>query len=277
MRLEVLSDGYGYVESPRWHDDRLWFSDFDQRRVRSMTADGVLRSEIELSDVPSGLAFVGDEVLVASMGTQQIVALDPSGRERPWAHLGGIAVGHLNDMVLSDTTLYVGCFGYDLSARERPRPGPLLAVPASGGTPFIACPDVTFANGMIATPDGHLLVAETPLGIITRFRIGENGELLDRTVFADVGPRQPDGMCLDAEGGVWFGSPFTAEFVRLDATGTVTHVIATPGRWAVACTLGGPTGDSLFALTADTDLKRFNQGTSTGRVEVATAPVPKEM
>lgn len=276
MRLEVLSEGFGYVESPRWHDDRLWFSDFDQRRVRSMTIDGSLISDVAVSDTPSGLAFVQDEVLVVGMRTQQLVSVSPTGRVRTWADLSSVAVGHLNDMVLSDTTLYVGCFGYDLSARERPRPGPLLAVPMDGGSAFIACPDVTFANGMATTPDGHLLVAETPLGVITRFRIGDGGVLLARTIFADVGPaRQPDGICLDAEGGVWFGSPFTAEFVRVDAAGAVTHAIPTPGRWAVACALGGPSGDSLFALTVETDLGRFFEGTSMGRVEVATAPVPR--
>lgn len=277
MRLEVVSDGFGYVESPRWHDDLLWFSDFDQRRVRSMTAAGTLVRDIEMPETPSGLAFEGNDVLVAAMHSQKIVAVDPSGHVRSSTDLSTLAVGHVNDVVLAGGTLYVGCFGYDLSARERPRPGPLLAVPTDGRDPFVACPDVTFANGMAVTPDGHLLVAETPLGIITRFRITEGGELVERAVFADLGPsRKPDGICLDAEGGVWLGSPFTSEFIRVDSAGAVTHVIPTPGRWAVACALGGPAGDQLFALTADTDLARFAQGTSLGRVEVVTVPVPKE-
>jgi sugar lactone lactonase YvrE len=276
VHLEVLAEGFGYVESPRWHDGLLWFSDFDQRRVRGMTSDGVLIWDVPVPDKPSGLAFLHDDILVSAMHTQQILAIDPAGRVRTWADLGGLAVGHLNDMVLADTTLYVGCFGYDLAARERPRPGPLLAVPTDGSATFIGCPDVTFANGMVTTPEGLLLIAETPRNLITQFRIGDGGELFDRTTFADVGPqRQPDGICLDAEGGVWFGSPFTSEFVRVDPAGAVTHVIPTPGRWAVACALGGPTGDSLFALTADTDLGRFREGASAGRVEVATAPVPK--
>ena len=276
MRLDVLCEGFGYVESPRWHDDRLWFSDFDHRRVRSIAIDGSLVSDVEVPDAPSGLAFVGDEMIAAGMRSQQLLAISPTGQVRTWSDLKNIAVGHLNDMVLSDTTLYVGCFGYDLSARERPRPGPLLAVSTDGRSTIVACPDVMFANGMAATPDGHLLVAETPRRVITRFRIGEGGELVERRIFADVGPaRQPDGICLDAEGGVWFGSPFTSEFVRVDAAGSVTHVVPTPGRWAVACALGGPSGDSLFALTAETDMDRFSKGTSSGRVEVATAPVPK--
>ena len=160
MQLELLGDGFGYVESPRWHDDRLWFSDFDQRRVRSMTIDGAPVRDMGMSDVPSGLAFVDDDVLVSSMHTQQVLAVGPSGHVRTWADLSGVAVGHLNDMVRSDTTVYVGCFGYDLSAGQRPRPGPLLAVPTDGGSAFIACPDVTFANGMAITPDGNLLVAD---------------------------------------------------------------------------------------------------------------------
>ncbi|GAA1002952.1 gluconolaconase [Acrocarpospora pleiomorpha] len=274
MKLEVLVGGLGYVESPRWHDDRLWLSDFDHGEVLTVTGERVT-GRLPVSGTPSGLAFAGQVLLVASMRTGRVLRVGPDGATRTWADLNGVAVGLLNDMTADrHGNLFVGCFGYDLALREWPRPGPLLCVGPSGEV-SVACPDVTFANGMAVTERDELLVAETPRRLITRFRIAGDGALRDRTVHADLGHRQADGLCLDAAGGVWFGSPFTGEFVRIDADGRVTHTVPTPGRWAVACVLGGPDGRTFYGLTAETDLRRYHLGQSHGRVECATAPYPR--
>lgn len=275
MRLETVVDGLGYVESPRWHAGRLWLSDFDRRQVLTVSADGRATTAARIPGVPSGLAFIGDDLLVASMHTGTVLRVGPGGANTKWADLSHAAVGLLNDMTLDARgNLFVGCFGYDLSRRERPRPGPLLRVDASR-TVSVACSDVTFANGMALLNGGRtLLVAETPRRILTSFTIADDGELRDRAVFAALGDRQADGICLDANGGVWIASPFTEEFVRLDSSARVTHVVPTPGRWAVACALGGDDGTTFFGLTAETDLTRFSQGRSRGRVECGTAPYP---
>jgi sugar lactone lactonase YvrE len=273
--LDVIAEGFGYVESPRWHAGRLWLSDFDRKTVVTVAADGTADVFARVPGTPSGLAFRDGEVLVSSMRTGEVLAVGPGGRLAAFADLSGVAVGHLNDMARSDQgTLYVGCFGYDLEAREKPRPGPLIGVDDAGQV-SVACPDVTFANGMVVTGGGReLLVAETPRRIITRFRIADDGSLADRAVFADLGRRQPDGLCLDADGGIWAGCPFSEEFIRLDRTGKITHVVPTPGRWAVACALGGEDGSTFFGLTAETDLGRYARGDSIGRVEAGPAPYP---
>lgn len=276
MELELLADGFGYLESPRWHQSKLWFSDFDRREILTITETGDVETFAAVPGVPSGLALHDSSVLVASMNTAEVLLFDSGGTASRYADLSAYAVGPLNDMVMGpDGTLYVGCFGYDLKARERPRAGPLLAVYADGNI-GVACADVTFANGMVVTPDGSsLLVAETPLRRITRFAITEGGRLEDRSVYADLGDtRQPDGLCLDSEGGLWVGSPFSEELFRIGGDGIVTHTVPTPGRWAIAAALGGEDGLTLFALTAETDLKQFAAGTSKGRVEVSSAPFP---
>ncbi len=277
MLLEVLVDGIGYPESPRFHDDELWFSDFDAKLVRSANSSGALEDHARVDGTPSGLAFRDGELLVVSMNTQHVLR---AADQLPVADLSHLAVGHLNDMVAApDGTLFVGCFGYDLSLRERPRPGPLLAIDPDGTT-RIAWPDVTFANGMAIADGGRtLLVAESPRSVITRFAIKADGSLTDRSIAADLRDRkrQPDGICVDAEGGIWMGSPFSEEFIRVDAGGEITHVVPTPGRWAIACELGGPDGDTFFGLTAETDLDRFDRGESAGRIEVARAPEPRKL
>ncbi len=44
-KLEVLLDGLGFAEPPRWREDRLWFSDLHARKVKTadLDAEGPLR------------------------------------------------------------------------------------------------------------------------------------------------------------------------------------------------------------------------------------------
>jgi sugar lactone lactonase YvrE len=276
VKLDVVVDGCGYLESPRWHDGALWLSDFDARHVLRVRDSEDPQVVAEIPNVPSGLAFTDTSLLVASMRDQAILTVGCAGSVGLWADLSSVAVGFVNDMARDGRgNVYVGCFGYDLTAREKPRPGPLLHVDAHARA-RVACPDLMFANGMVVTDGGaSLIVAESAASLITRFRIGPEGELRDREIFTDLGSRrQPDGICVDAESGIWVASPFTEEFIRLASDGSVTHVVPTPGRWAVACTLGGPGGSTFFAVTAETDLKRFARGESRGRVEAAIAPIP---
>jgi hypothetical protein len=45
-QVTVVASGFGFLEAPRWHEDRIWFSDFYTHQVRSARADGSeLRTE----------------------------------------------------------------------------------------------------------------------------------------------------------------------------------------------------------------------------------------
>ncbi len=144
---------------------------------------------------------------------------------------------------------------------------------------------LNFPNGMVITPDEKtLIVAETMGRCLTAFDIAADGSLSGRRQFANlgvsaVGGVMPDGICLDAEGAVWVGSPLTSEFVRVKEGGAITHRIPVPGKWAVACMLGGEDRRTLFLCTAETTLQDLGQGKSVGwietvRVEVAGAGLP---
>ena len=65
----------------------------------------------------------------------------------------------------------------------------------------------------------------------------------------------------------------TGEFVRVREGGDVTDVIALDGDRAVACTLGGPDGRTLFMLVAQTDIERLARGDSSARVEYTQVSV----
>jgi hypothetical protein len=58
--VELFLDGLGFAESPRWHEGRLWFSDFISRRLSSADPLGNVRVEVALDDRPSGLGWLPD-------------------------------------------------------------------------------------------------------------------------------------------------------------------------------------------------------------------------
>ena len=76
-----------------------------------------------------------------------------------------------------------------------------------------------------------------------------DGSLSNRRVYAEVGDDYPDGLCLDDDGALWIGSPYTGTFIRVREGGEVTDRVPLPG--AVACMLGGEDRRLLFLLGVD--------------------------
>ncbi|MGH7804399.1 MAG: SMP-30/gluconolactonase/LRE family protein, partial [Candidatus Binatia bacterium] len=123
-------------------------------------------------------------------------------------------------------------------------------------------------NGAVITPDARtLIVAETFGGRLAAFDIRIDGSLDRSENFADLGERTPDGIALDAEGCVWASCFNDDEFVRVAKGGEIRDRIATNGRRAVACALGGENRRTLFLLTAETTIEDLAQGKSKARVE----------
>lgn len=62
----LLTDGLHFAEGPRWHDGRLWFSDFYDHVVKSVGLDGDARVEVAIPDggQSSGLGWLPDGTLL---------------------------------------------------------------------------------------------------------------------------------------------------------------------------------------------------------------------
>ena len=272
---EVLLDGLIFLEGPRWYDGKLWFSDMFAGQVRTVDLSGNTEVVAEVAERPSGLGFLPDgRLLIVSMQNRQLLRLDRTGLTSV-ADLSDLAVGSPNDMVV-DThgRAYIGHFGYDLFGGEEPRPASLLLVTPDGQIREVA-DGLEFPNGTVISPDGKtLIVAETFGRRLTAFSIADDGGLSERRVFAQFDEETPDGICLDARGGVWVSSFESGEFVRVEDGGTITDRIPVPGKRAVACALGGPQRQTLFLLTAETTLEELAQGKSIGRVETVRVDTP---
>lgn len=282
-RASVLTEGLYFGEGPRWHDGRLWFSDFYAHAVKSVGSDGVQRIELELDDQPSGLGWLPDgRLLVVSMAALKLLRQDSDGL-KVHADLSELSVHLCNDMVV-DTTgrAWVGNFGFDLDAlvEEKGVDAALLEHPSTNlvrvdpnGSVHLASPDMHFPNGMVISPDGKtLIVAETLSMCLTAFDVGLDGTLSNRRVWAAVGMRAPDGICLDADGHVWVANAIDSECVLIAQGGEILQTVET-SQPCFACMLGGDDGRTLYMMTAQSSDKNEASVSPSGKIETLRVDV----
>ncbi len=249
--LALLVDGVDFGEGPRWHDGRLWYSDFYQRAIYAVAPDGTRTAiHADLPDRPSGLGWMPDGSLLAVSMMRRQLLREVDGELTVHADLSRLAAGHCNDMVVDAAgNAYVGNFGFDFEARQPYAPADLILVRADG-TAEVAATALRFPNGSVITPDGRtLIVGESFGGTYVAFDIAADATLTNRREWASVPGSAPDGCALDDGGGIWFSDARGSRVVRVVEGGEVTDTIATPMP-TYACMLGGEAGRTLFILCA---------------------------
>jgi sugar lactone lactonase YvrE len=259
--------GLRFPEGPRWRENALWFSDQLGGAIHRVSESGEHQIMAEL-DNPSGLGWTPDgALLTVSMHDPALIQIVDGVPEelvdlRPFTP-------HVNDMYVDPQgRAYIDAFGDAWGEGEL-----LLVIP--GEAPIVAAAGLSFPNGIALTPDGAtLIVSETGGARLTAFDVDGDGLLSGRRVWAEIAGSSPDGLCLDAEGAVWFASVRAGEFVRVREGGEVTDRIDVGSRWAMACALGGADGRTLFLCTAETRLRDYLAGNAVGQLETRRATVP---
>lgn len=289
--VREVAGGFSYLEGPRWHDGRLWVSDFYTHQVCAVSLDGHVEPILEVPNQPSGLGWLPDgRLLAVSMRDHTILRREKSGEIVVHADVSSVATGLLNDMVVdADGRCYVGNFGFDLMGGAAVQATPIALVQPDGSV-SVASEPLFFPNGSIITPDGHtLIVGETLGNRISAFDIGPNGALgprRDWAVFGQQAPvgvplgdavglakAAPDGACLDAEGAVWFADAVFRRVVRVAAGGTILEEIPVEGG-VYACMLGGDDGRTLFACVAPNFNEHERATTLLARLVAVDVDVP---
>ncbi|MBC2640759.1 MULTISPECIES: SMP-30/gluconolactonase/LRE family protein [unclassified Rhodococcus (in: high G+C Gram-positive bacteria)] len=271
----IFSKDHKFLEGLRWHDGHLWASDFFTKSVKRLASDGSSFETIaEIAGAPSGLGFLDDgSILVVSQADATIRRLTTGGSDSLYADFSSYAGGIGNDMIVTNSGhAYVGNFGFALGA-EDPRPTHLVHVDPTGIVESVGG-DVLFPNGMAITPDSVLLLAETWNHRITAFDIVDDGSLANQRVWAQLDESlHPDDIALDTDGGVWFGNALTlaedSGFYRVIEGGEITDKVPVPGAWAVSCTFGGNSLDTLYMSCNTTTLDEFHEGHSSARITTA--------
>jgi sugar lactone lactonase YvrE len=276
FRLETIARGLGFVEGLRWHQDRLWFSDFGNRRVYSVGRDRQVREEAYVPAQPSGLGFDPEgNLLIVSTHDGRLVRREARG-DVIVADIGAVYRGGLNDM-LTDRfgRCYVSAFSSPLIGEPNPDVPPdggripVFLVSPSGEARIVAT-DLKTPNGMALTPDGsELLVAESLGNRISVFAVQADGGLGERRTYIDLEHRSPDGLSMDSRGRLWIGCPFTSEFIRLNEAGEIDEVVTIPDRWTVTCAVGASDRE-LWLGTVETTIEDYKRGRSRGEIRRCT-------
>ena len=273
-KTDVLAKDLCFGEGPRWREDRLWFSDMYDLRVKTVDLAGHTEDVLEVKGQPSGLGWLPDgRLLVVSMTDRRLLRLDPEGL-RLHADLSTLAGFDCNDMVTDARgRSYVGNFGFDIYANAERKNADLVMVTPEGEARVVAR-DLEFPNGTVITPDGKTLVVGETFGArLTAFDVAEDGSLDGRRTWAKLEKAMPDGICLDAEGAIWVASPFGNQVLRVEEGGRVTHQV-TASTHTVACMLGGPERRHLFVCSAATIEPKACREQRSAKIEVAEVDVP---
>lgn len=247
--VRVLLEGRGLVESPRWHDDRLYFSDWSAGEVLAVDLAG--RSEViaHVESLPLCTAWLPDGGLViVSSPDGRLLRREPDGTLTTYADLGRPG---WNDIVVDGRGhAYVNGAGFNPMAREPFRPGSVFLASADGTVRQVA-DDIAFPNGMAVTGDNAtLIVADSYRHHLVAFDIGADGGLSGRRVWADLGEGTPDGICVDERDAVWYADVPNQRCVRVAEGGKVLQTIELD-RGGFACALGGPRRTTLFIVAAE--------------------------
>jgi len=258
--VTVYSDGYTFLECPRWHDGALYISDFYTHRVLRIAADGSASTVVDVPNQPSGLGWLPDgRMLIVSMKDHRILRLE-DGKLVEHADLTNLVSGHLNDMVVDAAGhAYVGNFGFDLMAGDEATSTVLVKIDPDGSTSVVA-DGLMFPNGSVVM-GSTLVVAESFGHRLSAFDIAADGSLSARRDWVKFGEPPssrnteemfgeitiaPDGIGADAEGAIWVADALNQRVVRAKEGVGIVEEISTGDQGAFACMLGGDDGRTLF-------------------------------
>jgi sugar lactone lactonase YvrE len=292
--LRTVLDGWSYLECPRWHDGRIYVSDFYTGQVLAAGVDGGEPQPVaHVPEQPSGLGWLPDgSLVVVSMRDRRLLRVRAAGVE-PELHadLSELAPWHLNDMVVDAAgRAFVGNFGFDLMSGAPIRATNLIRVDPDGGATVVA-DDLRFPNGTVIFPDGTtLVVAETLAGRLTAFDVGGDGALSNRrewAVLSEVpdsddmgellasGAIAPDGLALDADGAIWVADALGGRAIRVREGGEIVDEVSAGGLGIFACGLGGDDGRTLLLCAAPSFAEHERRAAREAQLLACEVEVPR--
>src|SRR4029434_430603 len=277
VNAQILLSGILFGEQPRWHEDRLWFSDWGAREVIAVDLEGNSEVMLRAPSFPCCVDWLPNgRLLVVSAHDSLLLRREPDGTLVTHGDLSKISKPPAGNELVVDGrgNAYVNGGGVDLMAGEPFAPGIVALVTLDGSARQVA-DGLAFPNGMLVTADNAtLIVAESYAKRLSAFDIPADGSLSRRRVWADLGDGVPDGICLDADGAVWYGDVPNKRCVRVREGGEVLQTIEID-RVCVAGSLGGADRKTVFMMATEWNgPARMFAEPRTGQVLAVEAPAP---
>jgi sugar lactone lactonase YvrE len=264
--VRTLLTGLGFGESPRWHEGRLWFSNWGMQEVVAVDPEGKSQVMVHVpTTIPFCLDWMRDGCLLVVSGPESVLLRrEPDGSLVTHADLRGLSEKAWNEIVVDGGG----------NAYINGGPGIIALLTPDGSVRQVA-DGIAFPNGMAVTPDNStLIIAESHGKKLTAFDIAADGGLSKRWIWADLGDGVPDGICIDAENAVWYADVPNKRCVRVREGGEVLQTIKVD-RGCFACMLGGPDKKTLFIMAAEWHgFAKMMDGLGTGQVLTVEAPAP---
>ena len=273
---QILLTGLAFGESPRWHAGRLWLANWGTPDIVTVGLDG--ESEIAARvppSIPCSIDWLPDgRLLVVSGRTARVLHAKDDGPLAVHADLSGLG-SVFNEIVVDGRgDAYVNG-GPDPAPGGQDAGSGIIALVRPDGSARQVADGIAFGNGMAITADGStLIVAESWGNRLTAFDIAADGSLSGRRVWASIPGGFPDGICLDADGAVWYADVPGQQCARVREGGEVVQAIDLD-RDCFACMLGGPDRRTLFMLAAEwRGFEHMTGPERTGQVLICDAPAP---
>jgi len=275
--VQTLLTGLMFGESPRWHENRLWFGNWGARELVALDLKG--RSEVILR-MPEptfnfSIDWLPDGTLLITSGREgRLWRMEPDCSLVTHTDLSSLARGWNEIVVDGRGNTYVNGGGFDLMAGEKFAPG-IIALVARDRTVRQVADGIAFPNGMAVSADNStLIIAESYGKRLTAFDIADDGSLSNRRVWADLKDGVPDGICIDAENAVWYADVPNKRCVRIREGGEVLETVNVD-RGCFACMLGGLDRRTLFIMAAEwRGITQMADSGPTGQVLTVKAPAP---
>lgn len=252
MDVEQLTGPVAYHgEGPVWFPDgRLRFVDMLAGDVLTLSEDGTLTRTHHASVVAAlrprrgGGAVLGVERGFALLDAEGTLETLPEVWSDPGVRMNEGACD-------PDGRFYCGSMAYD----QTPGAASLYRLDPDG-TVGPVLTDVTVSNGLAWSPDGRLAYYnDSATHAIQVFDYDARTGLTDGRVFARLdGDAQPDGLTVDAEGGVWTAVANGSAVLRYGPHGVLDQLLRVPARKVTAVTFGGPQLDRLYITTSQEDV-----------------------
>lgn len=276
-KANLIIEGLAFGESPRWHDGRLWLCNWGTGEIVAVDEGG--KSEVMLKVpvvLPYSIDWLPDGRLLVVSGRQGLLLRrQADGTLATHADLRGLSKNPWNEIVVDGRgNIYVNGGGPAPAPGEHFGPGTIVLITSDGAMRQVA-EDIAFANGMALTPDNRtLIVAESHAKRLIAFDIATDGGLSNRRVWADLGNDYPDGICIDAEGCVWYADVPNRHCIRVREGGEKIDAVEVD-RGCFACMLAGGDGKTLFILAAEwRGFEHMVSDARTGQVLSAAVSVP---
>jgi sugar lactone lactonase YvrE len=275
--VQRLLDGLSFGESLRWHQDRLWLADWGAQEIVAVDGQGrpEVMARVDFPAFPMSIDWLPDgRLLIVAARYGRLLRQEPDGSLVTHADLSGLSdPGHpWNEIVVDGRgNAYLNNQGFDFPGGEF-APGTIAMLKPDGSARLVA-DGIAFPNGMAITPDNStLIVAESYGQKLTAFQIAADGGLSQPRVWADLGDGVPDGICLDAQGAIWYADVPNRQCVRVREGGDVLQTIQLD-RGCFSCALGGPNRTTLFmAATHWRGTERMGDASQTGQLRTARVP-----